>query len=115
VAGEARKFDATYRAITKDYGSVLNNFLDQFGRAKAKETAFSHQQYAFTREHLGYIYDDLAKHGMALSMKDFYRVLRRFINERERNFTLKSLHSSASASFDDLDGAGFRDADKAAL
>src|SRR3974390_3072440 len=59
-----RKRFEKYRAITKDYGSVLNNFIDQFGRAKAKEAAFTHQQYAFTEEHLGYLQDDLAKHGI---------------------------------------------------
>lgn len=36
-----RKRFEKYRAITKDYGSVLNNFIDQFGRAKAKEAAFT--------------------------------------------------------------------------
>jgi restriction endonuclease Mrr len=102
-----RKRDEKYRAITKDYGSVLNNFIDQFGRAKAKEAAFTYQQYAFTREHLTYMQDDLAKRGYALSTKDFYRILRRFIDERERNFTLKSVHSGAAGRFDDLDGDKF--------
>ena len=60
---KARKFDATYDAITKSYGSMLSNFVDQFGRAKAKEAAFTYQQYAFTQEHLGYLHDDLEKHG----------------------------------------------------
>ena len=102
-----RKRFEKYRAITKDYGSVLNNFLDQFGRAKAKEAAFKRQQYAFTEEHLRYLQDDLAKRGFALSTKDFYRILRRFIDERERDFTLKSVHSGAAGRFDDLDGAKF--------
>ena len=53
-----RKRYEKYRAITKDYSSVLNNFVDQFGRAKAKEAAFTYQQYAFTKEHLGYLHDD---------------------------------------------------------
>ena len=104
---KARKFDATYNAITKNYGSVLNNFVDQFGRAKAKEAAFTYQQYGFTRERLTYVQDDLEKHGVVLSIKDFYRILRRFIDERERNFTLKSVHSVAARRFDDLDGTGF--------
>ena len=64
-----RKRFEKYRAITKDYGSVLNNFIDQFGRAKAKEAAFTHQQYAFTRERLTYMQDDLAKHGVVLSVR----------------------------------------------
>jgi restriction endonuclease Mrr len=102
-----RQLDEKYRAITKDYGSVLNNFLDQFGRAKAKDAAFIYQQYAFTRERLVYMQDDLAKHGFVLSIKDFYRILRRFINERERDFTLKSVHSGTAGRFNDLDGAGF--------
>ena len=103
-----RKRFEKYRAITKDYGSVLNNFLDQFGRAKAKEAAFTYQQYAFTREHLTYLQDDLEKRGVALSTKDFYRILRRFIDERERDFTLKSIHSGAAGRrFDDLDGDKF--------
>jgi restriction endonuclease Mrr len=102
-----RKRDEKYQVITKDYGSVLNNFLDQFGRAKAKEAAFTYQQYAFTRERLTYMQDDLAKHGVVLSTKDFYRILRRFIDERERDFTLKSVHSGALGRFNDLDGAGF--------
>ena len=104
---KARKFNATYDAITTSYGSVLNNFLDQFGRAKAKEAAFKHQQYAFTREHLRYLYDDLEKRAVVISKKDFSRILRRFIDERERNFTLKSVHSVAARRFDDLDGTGF--------
>ena len=104
---KARKFDATFNAITNSYGSVLNNFVDQFGRAKAKNAAFTYQQYAFTQEHLGYLQGDLAKHGFALSTKEFYRILRRFIDERERDFTLKSLHNGAGRRFDDLDGAGF--------
>ena len=66
---KARTFDATYRAITKDYGSVLNNFLDQFGRAKVKDAAFTYQQYAFTQEHLGYLQDDLKNRGVDLSTK----------------------------------------------
>ena len=33
---KARKFDERYDAIAKSYGSVLNNFIDQFGRAKGK-------------------------------------------------------------------------------
>jgi len=103
---DRRRFEK-YRAITKDYGSVLNNFVDQFGRARAKEAAFKYQQYAFTQEHLGYLHGDLEKHGIALSTKDFYRILRRFIDERERDFTLKSLHNGATRRFDDLDGAGF--------
>jgi hypothetical protein len=103
----ARKFDATYSGITKSYGSVLNNFIDQFGRAKAKEAAFTYQQYAFTQEHLGYLHDDLEKHGIAVSTKDFYRILRRFIEERERTFTLKSVHSGAAGRFDELDGDRF--------
>ena len=37
---KARKFDGTFDAIKKSYGSVLTNFVDQFGRAKAKEAAF---------------------------------------------------------------------------
>ena len=102
-----RKRDEKYRAITKDYSSVLNNFIDQFGRAKAKEAAFTYQQYAFTEEHLRYLQDDLAKHGVALSTKDFYRMLRRFIDERERDFTLKSLHSGATGRLNDLDGDKF--------
>ena len=102
-----RKRFEKYRAITKDYGSVLNNFLDQFGRAKVKDAAFTYQQYAFTQEHLGYLQDDLAKHGIAVSTKDFYRILRRFIDERERDFTLKSLHNGAGRRFNDLDGASF--------
>ena len=102
-----RKRFEKYRAITKDYGSVLNNFLDQFGRAKAKEAAFTYQQYAFTREHLTYLQDDLEKRGVALSTKDFYRIMRRFIDERERDFTLKSIHSGAAGRFDDLDGDKF--------
>jgi hypothetical protein len=65
-----RKRDEKYRVITKDCGSVLNNFIDQFGRAKAKEAAFTYQQYAFTKEHLGYLHDDLKKHGVALSQKE---------------------------------------------
>ena len=104
---KARKFDATYDAITKSYGSTLSNFIDQFGRAKAKEAAFTYQQYAVTQEHLGYLYDDLEKHGIAVSKKDFYRILRRFIDERERDFTLKSIHSGAAGCFDDLDGDKF--------
>ena len=104
---KARKFDAAYDAIAKSYGSVLNNFLDQFGRAKAKEAAFKYQQYAFTQEHLGYLQDDLAKHGVAIRTKDFYRVLRRFIDEQERDFTLKSVHNGTARRFDDLDGASF--------
>src|SRR5208337_3348146 len=103
---KARKFDATYDAITKSYGSMLSNFIDQFGRAKAKEAAFTYQQYAFTGEHLTYIHDDLEKQGVAVSTKDFYRILRRFIEERERDFTLKSVHSTTRR-FDELDGAGF--------
>src|SRR5271166_5710891 len=99
-----RKRFEKYRAITKDYSSVLNNFIDQFGRAKAKEAAFKYQQYAFTEEHLRYLQDDLAKHGVALSTKDFYRMLRRFIDERERDFTLKSLHSGVTGRLNDLDG-----------
>ena len=104
---KARKFDATYDAITKSYGSVLNNFIDQFGRAKEKDTAFTCQRYTFTQESLGYLQEDLKKQGVALSTKDFYSVLRRFIDERERNFTLKSVHSVAARRFDDLDGTGF--------
>ena len=104
---KARKFDATYAAVTESYGSVLNNFLDQFGRAKAKEAAFTYQQYAFTQERLGYLYDDLEKHGVAISEKDFHRILQRFIDERERDFTLKSLHNGAGRRFDELDGASF--------
>ena len=95
-----------YELIKKNYGSVLNNFIDQFGRAKGKEAAFTYQQHAFTREHLTYLYDDLEKHGIAVKKKDFYRILRRFIDERERDFTLKSVHSTTRR-FDDLDGAGF--------
>ena len=34
-------------------------------------------------------------------------MLRRFIDERERDFTLKSLHNGAGRRFDDLDGTGF--------
>jgi type II secretory pathway pseudopilin PulG len=102
-----RKRFEKYRAITKVYGSVLNNFVDQFGRAKAKEAAFKYQQYAFTQEHLEYLQSDLAKHGFAVNTKDFYRILRRFIDERERDFTLKSLHSGAAGRFDDLDGDKF--------
>ena len=102
-----RKRDENYRAITKDYGAVLTNFIDQFGRAKAKEAAFTYQQYAFTEEHLGYIQDDLEKHGFVVSTKDFYRILRRFIDERERDFTLKSLHNGAGRRFDELDGDRF--------
>ncbi len=102
-----RKRFEKYRAITKDYGSVLNNFLDQFGRAKAKDAAFTYQQYAFTREHLKYLHDDLEKKGVALSAKDFYRILRRFIDERELDFALKSLHNGAGRRFNDLDGASF--------
>ena len=101
------KWDEKYRAITKEYGALLNNFVDQFGRAKAKEAAFTYQQYAFTREHLTYLQDDLEKHGVVLSTKDFYRILRRFIDERERDFTLKSIHSGAAGRFDDLDGDKF--------
>src|SRR5271157_5588145 len=86
---------------------LLNNFVDQFGRAKAKEAAFTCQQYAFTRERLTYLQDDLEKHGVVLSTKDFYRILRRFIYERERDFTLKSIHSGAAGRFDDLDGDKF--------
>src|SRR5271166_2502475 len=33
---KARKFDERYDAIAKSYGSVQNNFIDQFGRAKGK-------------------------------------------------------------------------------
>ena len=95
-----------YQDIKKRYGSVLNNFIDQFGRAKAKDAAFTYQPYAFTREHLTYLQDDLEKQGVALSTKNFYRILRRFIEERERDFTLKSVHSTARR-FDDLDGASF--------
>jgi len=51
--------------------------------------------------------DDLAKHGFALSTKVLYRVLRRFIDDRERDFTLKSLHNGTTRRFDDLDGSGF--------
>ena len=102
-----RKRDEKYRAITKDYGSVLNNFVDKFGRAKAKEAAFKYQQYAFTQEHLGYLHDDLEKQGTALNTKDLYRILRRFIDERERDFTLKSVHNGATRRFNDLDGTGF--------
>ena len=102
-----KKLDEKYRAITKDYGSVLNNFVDQFGRTKAKEAAFTYQQYAFTREHLQYLYDDLEKHGFIVNKKDFYRILRRFIGERECTFTLRSVHSGAAGRFDDLDGTGF--------
>jgi restriction endonuclease Mrr len=98
--------DEKYRAITNDYGSVLNNFLDQFGRAKAKEAAFTYQQYSFTRERLTYMQDDLAKHSVVVSTKDFYRILRRFIDERERNFTLKSIHGGSAGRFNDLDGTG---------
>ena len=101
------KWDEKYRAITKEYGALLNNFVDQFGRAKAKEAAFTYQQYAFTREHLTYLQDDFEKHGVVLSTKDFYRILRRFIDERERDFTLKSIHSGAAGRFDDLDGDKF--------
>src|SRR6516164_475986 len=36
------------------------------------------------------------------AQKDFYRMLRRFIDERERDFTLKSLHNGAGRRFDDL-------------
>ena len=95
-----------YQDIKTRYGSVLNNFIDQFGRAKGKEAAFTYQQYAFTREHLTYLYDDLEKQGVAVSKKNFYRILRRFIEERERDFTLKSVHSTTRR-FDDLDGASF--------
>ena len=102
-----KKLDEKYRAITKDYRSVLNNFVDQFGRAKVKDAAFTYQQYAFTREHLKYLQDDLKKQGVVLSIKDFYRILRRFIDERERDFTLKSLHNGAQRRFDNLDGANF--------
>jgi hypothetical protein len=102
-----RKRNKQYLSITEKYGSVLNNFLDQFGRAKAKEAAYTYQQYAFTKEHLGYLHDDFKKHGVALSQKDFYRMLRRFIDERERDFTLKSLHNGAGRRVDELDGNGF--------
>ena len=101
------KWDEKYRAITKEYGALLNNFVDQFGRAKAKEAAFTCQQCAFTRERLTYMQDDLEKHSVILSTKDFYRILRRFIDERERDFTLKSIHSGAAGRFDDLDGDKF--------
>jgi len=103
-----RKRDENYRAITKDYGAVLTNFIDQFGRAKAKEAAFTYQQYAFTREHLQYLYDDLEKHGFNIKKKDFYRILRRFIDERERTFTLKSLHNGAGRHFDELEETSSR-------
>jgi hypothetical protein len=102
-----RKRNKQYLAMTEKYGSALNNFVDQFGRAKAKNAPFTYQQYAFTQEHLGYLQGDLAKHGFPLSTKEFYRILRRFIDERERDFTLKSLHSGAGRRFDDLDGGGF--------
>ncbi len=65
-----RKRNKQYLAINEQFGSVLNNFVDQFGRAEAKEAAFKRQQYAFTREHLTYMQDDLAKRGFALSTKD---------------------------------------------
>jgi len=87
--------------------AVVSDFIDQFGRVKAKEAAFTYQQYAFTRERLTYMQDDLEKHGVVLSTKDFYRILRRFIDERERDFTLKSIHSGAAGRFDDLDGDKF--------
>ena len=104
---KARKFDARLDAIAKSYGSALNNFVDQFGRSKAKEAAFTYQQYAFTREHLQYLHDDLEKHGFIVNKKDFYRILRRFIDERERTFTLKSVHNGTARRFSDLDGNGF--------
>ena len=103
---KARKFDATYDAITKSYGSVLNNFIDQFGREKKKDAAFTCQQYTFTEEHLGYLQEDLEKQGVAISTKDFYRILRRLIDERERESTLKFVHSTPRR-FEDLGGAGF--------
>src|SRR5208337_290576 len=65
------KLEKKYQDIKKNYGSALNNFIDQFGRAKGKEAAFTYQQYAFTREHLTYLQDDLEKHGVVLSTKDF--------------------------------------------
>ena len=104
---QGNKWDKKYQDIKKRYGFELNNFIDQFGRAKGKEAAFTYQQYAFTREHLEYIYDDLEKQGLAVSKKDFYRILRRFIDERERDFTLKSIHSRAAGRFHDLDGDKF--------
>ena len=103
-----RKFDATYDAIMKSYGSELRNFVDQFGREKAKHAAFEHRQYAFTEEHLEDLQDDLKKHGITVSTKNFDDILRRFIDELDRNFTLKSIHSSSTVRrFNDLDGAGF--------
>jgi len=38
----ARLFEQ-YELIKKNYGSVLNNFIDQFGPAKAKDAAFTYQ------------------------------------------------------------------------
>ena len=42
-----------------------------------------------------------------VSQKDFYRILRRFIDKRERDFTLKSVHGGAAGRFNDLDGDKF--------
>ena len=101
------KFEVTYQIIRAKHASVINNFIDQFGREKEKGAAFSFQGHNFSNAKLKYLQDDFEAKGIRLDDEDLFRVLRRFIDERERDYTTKAINGSTSQQFGSLSGSEF--------
>lgn len=85
----------------------VKNFITRFGRGQEKtKDAWEYRGYKIDWNRINEVIRDFDQKGSSLTLKDFNALMRHYINERENEFTLKSIQSTAH-DFNTLSGSDF--------
>lgn len=84
----------------------IANFVTRFGRGERTKSAWEYRGYKIDWHRFNEVIADFRQKGVPLTTKEFSALLRRNIDERENNFTLKQI-GSTTRDFKVLNGSDF--------
>lgn len=88
-------------------GEQIDKFINRFGRGQEKiKDGWEYRGYKIDWNRINEVINDFKQKGVILSHKDFSAILRKYIDEKENNVTLKSIQSTVRE-LNKLNGSDF--------
>jgi HJR/Mrr/RecB family endonuclease len=102
------RFDRLFTQVEKaGLENEILNFINRFGRERSKNVrAWEYRGYRIDWSRINEVMSDFKRRGVDLTHKQFNALLQHYIDEKENDFTIKSIRSDGQ-DFSALDGPGF--------
>ncbi len=103
-----KRFDGLLATIRRNQlDDEVKNFITRFGRGQERaKDAWEYRGYKIDWNRINEVMSEFERRGARLTHKEFSAILKHYIDERESDFTLKSIQSSLR-DFNTLNGSSF--------